>query len=50
MNTKETVNDAQKYHDKKADDGTDAVDMFKKLPEDVQSAILKLIRTMLHNK
>ena len=49
MKAKEIVNENKKTHDKKADDMIDAVGLFEKLPEDIQDAILELMRTMLHN-
>lgn len=50
MNAKEIVNATKKTKDKKAEDLIDDVCLFEKLPEDVQDAILELMRTMLHNK
>lgn len=49
MNDKDIVNDIEKVQDKKADDLINAVGLFEMLPEDVQDAILELMRTMLHN-
>lgn len=50
VNTKKNVNDVGRTKDKTADDLRDTVRMFKKLPKNVQNAILELMRTMLHNK
>ena len=49
MKATKNADDTKEMQDKKADDLIDAVELFEMLPEDVQDAILELMRTMLHN-
>lgn len=49
MKTKENAEDTKPKCDKEVNNPIDAVDLFEKLPEDMQDAILELMRTMLHN-